>query len=473
MMLPSDLSTAEARIFELRHHQIMAKTDKLFGWLMLFQWVLAVGIAVGTTPWSWAGDVARVHPHVWYALVGGGILSLYPFWLIRREPGADLNRYVVCVSQMCYSMLLIHLTGGRIETHFHIFGSLAFLAFYLDYKVVLLATVITGLDHLLRGMLLPQSIYGVAEASVLQALEHAAWVIFEDVFLVLSIHGGLHALKETSRREHSLEATLANIENTLAERTRELFEIQHKVTYQQMTLANSARLSSLGEMAAGIAHEINNPLAIISGTSMVIRKRQQKGTLTDERLAEALNDIDKTVLRISRIIKGLRNISRDASDEECAEVALADVFSEVLAVCAEKFRNNQVELRLDLADEERPVVKGRRVQLSQVVLNLLSNAFDAVEKLEGARWVELKVELDEAEPVITVRDSGPGIPAHLQEKIFQPFFSTKDVGKGTGLGLSLSKAIVEKHGGALGLETVGGHTQFTVRLPLKSSLRAA
>jgi signal transduction histidine kinase len=190
-------------------------------------------------------------------------------------------------------------------------------------------------------------------------------------------------------------------------------------------------------------------------------------------LAEALNDIDKTVLRISRIIKGLRNISRDASDEECAEVALADVFSEVLAVCAEKFRNNQVELRLDLADEERPVVKGRRVQLSQVVLNLLSNAFDAVEKLEGARWVELKVELDEAELVITVRDSGPGIPAHLQEKIFQPFFSTKDVGKGTGLGLSLSKAIVEKHGGALGLETVGGHTQFTVRLPLKSSLRAA
>src|SRR6185295_14636106 len=103
------------------------------------------------------------------------------------RPGVASTRYVIAVAQMLWSALLIHLTGGRIETHFHVFGSLAFLAWYRDWKVLMTATVVVASDHMLRGMFWPQSVYGVLNAAPWRTLEHGAWVIFEDIFLLISI----------------------------------------------------------------------------------------------------------------------------------------------------------------------------------------------------------------------------------------------------------------------------------------------
>src|SRR5204862_6742064 len=124
-------------------------------------------------------------------------------WLLR--PGERSTRHVIAVAQMLMAALLIHLTGGRIETHFHVFGSLAFLAFYRDWRVLIPATIVVAADHLLRGIFWPQSVYGVLVASQWRWLEHAAWVVFEDVFLIASCQRSLAEVKDTADRTAALE----------------------------------------------------------------------------------------------------------------------------------------------------------------------------------------------------------------------------------------------------------------------------
>ena len=121
------------------------------------------------------------------------------------RPGDALTRYTIAVAQMLMGALLIHLTGGRIETHFHVFGSLAFLAFYRDWRVLVPATIVVAADHLLRGIFWPQSVYGVLVASQWRWVEHAAWVVFEDVILVMSCIRGTQELQQIAKHTAGLE----------------------------------------------------------------------------------------------------------------------------------------------------------------------------------------------------------------------------------------------------------------------------
>jgi PAS domain S-box-containing protein len=178
------------KLFQGHRQLIYARTDRMFVSLLGLQWLAAIIIAVWISPQTWAGASSRIHPHVWAAVLLGGAITILPVFLGWTRPGATPTRYVIAVGQMLMGSLLIHLTGGRIETHFHIFGSLAFLAFYRDWRVLVPATLVVAADHFLRGMFLPQSVYGVLAVSEWRTLEHAAWVIFEDVFLVIScLHG--------------------------------------------------------------------------------------------------------------------------------------------------------------------------------------------------------------------------------------------------------------------------------------------
>ena len=178
-----DASTSDraGQLFAEAWHQIHHRTDRLFAGLMAFQWLMGIAFALWVSPLAWDGPVSRTHLHVWAAIIVGGIISLFPALLGLFRPGLPSTRYVIAVAQMLMGALLIHLTGGRIETHFHVFGSLAFLAFYRDWRVLIPATVVVALDHLLRGIFWPQSVYGVVVASQWRWLEHAAWVLFEDV----------------------------------------------------------------------------------------------------------------------------------------------------------------------------------------------------------------------------------------------------------------------------------------------------
>jgi hypothetical protein len=136
------------------------------------------------SPFAWQGKERVLHMHVWVAVLAGAGITLLPVLLAWLRPGSTLTRHVIAASQMLSSALLIHLSGGRIETHFHVFGSLAFLAFYLDWKVILTATTVVAADHFARGIFWPESVYGVTNPEWWRFLEHAGWVVFEDIFLI-------------------------------------------------------------------------------------------------------------------------------------------------------------------------------------------------------------------------------------------------------------------------------------------------
>src|SRR5215213_1012353 len=147
-------------LFVAYQHDIHRRTDRLFAGLMGFQWVLGIAFAMWVSPLTWAGAESRTHLHVWSAVLLGGVISLFPAVLGLLRPGEVSTRYIIAVAQMLMGALLIHLTGGRIETHFHVFGSLAFLAFYRDWRVLIPATIVVALDHSIRGIFFPFSVYG-------------------------------------------------------------------------------------------------------------------------------------------------------------------------------------------------------------------------------------------------------------------------------------------------------------------------
>jgi PAS domain S-box-containing protein len=189
---------------------------------MVCQWVAALLFTLLVSPRTWVGESSAVHPHVWLVLFFGCAVTSLPVALALMRPGWVGTRHVVAASQALMSSLLIHISGGRIETHFHVFGSLAFLAFYRDWRVLITATLVVASDHFMRGLWWPQSIFGVLAASPWRWLEHAGWVVFEDTVLVISIRQNLAEMLGVAERQAKLEAVNGEIERQVTERTAEL-----------------------------------------------------------------------------------------------------------------------------------------------------------------------------------------------------------------------------------------------------------
>lgn len=207
---------------------------------------------------------------------------------------------------------------------------------------------------------------------------------------------------------------------------------QRLVREQQMKMIASSKLAALGEMAGGLAHEINNPLAIISGRSAQLALALKHGQATQMLLSEISESIEKTTTRISRIIKGLKAFARDGEHDPEQEFALDHLIEDTLSFCRERFKSHAIALEVNCPPNLK--MRGRAVQLSQVLLNLLNNSHDAVESLPE-KWARVDVVKDENGLTISVTDSGHGIPEHLRFKILEPFYTTKDPNRGTGLEL--------------------------------------
>src|SRR5512138_4007467 len=171
-------------LFEQYQSDLHRRTDRLFAGLLGFQWIAGILFALWISPLAWSGTVSQTHVHVWAAIILGGIINLFPAALGILRPGRTSTRFTISVAQMLMGALLIHLTGGRIETHFHVFGSLAFLAFYRDWRVLIPATIVVAADHGLGGVYFPESVFGILTSSPWRWMEHAGWVIFEDIILV-------------------------------------------------------------------------------------------------------------------------------------------------------------------------------------------------------------------------------------------------------------------------------------------------
>lgn len=222
----------DARADELldNHLQLIyRRTDRLFAGLLFAQWLACIAAAMWISPRTWAGAWSATHIHVWAALLLGGAISSLPILLALTRPGEILTRQFIAIAQMLTSALLIHLTGGRIETHFHIFGSLALLAAYRDWRVLVTSTVVVALDHALRGAMWPESVYGVLTAAPWRTIEHAGWVVFEDIFLIVTIRQSIYEMGDIATQQATLEATNRLTEEQVQRRTKELQRAEERL----------------------------------------------------------------------------------------------------------------------------------------------------------------------------------------------------------------------------------------------------
>lgn len=256
----------------------------------------------------------------------------------------------------------------------------------------------------------------------------------------------------------------------------ELRESYEKLKETQNQLVQSAKLASIGELTAGVAHELNQPLMIIRTTAQLISQKLHKDTLNTDYLREKLESVERNTKRMMNIINHLRTFSRQTKGE-FEPVDINKIIQSSFLMIGEQLKIRDIKVIRDLA-EDLPKVHGDDNQLEQVILNLLNNSRDAIESKLAAREsdtelqknivITTRVPSDAKDQIeILFKDTGCGIPQESLKNIFDPFYTTKEVGKGTGLGLSISYGIIQNHNGEIDIEKTGPEgTTFRIRLPL-------
>ncbi len=249
--------------------------------------------------------------------------------------------------------------------------------------------------------------------------------------------------------------------------------IHEKERDQVVQLAQASRLSSLGAMAGGIAHEINNPVTIIMGMlRMVIKELSSDKPVNREKICSTLEKARQYTERISKIVKGIRALSRDGSRDPFILSKAQDIIDNTFGLCEASIQTNSIQLSYDLEDPDMSL-ECRPVQISQVLLNLINNSLDAIGD-QKSPWIHLAVKkIDDNTAEFSVTDSGNGIPEHIANQLMQPFFTTKGAGKGTGLGLSISQEIIKAHFGEFKLDRDFPNTRFYIRIPIDQNKNEA
>ncbi len=241
---------------------------------------------------------------------------------------------------------------------------------------------------------------------------------------------------------------------------------QKKIKSQQSELIHISNIAALGEMSGGIAHEINNPLQILTIQLSYLKKHLNGVPQLPSQVEEHLGKMDSTIQRIARLVKGLRNLSRNVVSDPPNLFPISNAIDDMLAVSAQKLKHMDIELKIN--GDTGIMVLGHMVQLSQVLINLLNNAVDAIDDVSFEKWIVIDITQEASKILISITDSGPGIPKEVALKIMHPFFTTKSPGKGTGLGLSISRGMIEKIDGRLFLDQSSPNTKFVIELPVPS-----
>ncbi|MGD0584854.1 MAG: ATP-binding protein [Oryzomonas sp.] len=274
----------------------------------------------------------------------------------------------------------------------------------------------------------------------------------------------------TERKTCYFDVTATPIEGVNSEQNRALIFLRDVTDKRlhELQLMQAEKLSSIGVLAAGVAHEINNPLSSVAGyaEALLRRFRDEESLVSDPRLEDFpkyLQVIIRESYRCKGIIDCLLTFSRK-SDGSLGSVDINQILEELLELVRHKSRYDKIDIRTDL-HADLPLVTGDPSGLRQVFMNLVMNAHQAI---KGSGLVEITTRLTDADTVsVLIRDSGCGIPKAAIDQIWDPFFTTKEIGEGLGLGLAVTYNIVKRHGGEISVESkVGKGTTFTVRIPV-------
>ncbi len=239
----------------------------------------------------------------------------------------------------------------------------------------------------------------------------------------------------------------------------------------QNSLISQSKMAALGEMAAEIAHEINNPLAIIQGKSQLMLERMSAGFIDKEKLARDLELIERNSLRIQKIINSSKALARKSEKDPYEYVSLLKIVEESYEICKERFQKQHFQLTLEVESQVdfTDLVEARSTEIIQVLVNLLNNSFDAIQGAKSG-WAKLVLSRGPLQYQVEVIDSGNKIPKDIADKMMVPFFTTKPTGQGTGLGLSLSKQIADAHDGQFYYDPKSSNTRFVLCLKRTSKV---
>jgi signal transduction histidine kinase/DNA-binding NarL/FixJ family response regulator len=441
----SDASQRAAVQYEGRLSTLRRQVDGVFSWLLLVEWVGAMVVARILAPpaaerWLGVPDLLAA------AAVLGALSTLPAVALAWLRPGAASTRHVVGVAQMLIGVILIHVTGGRIETHFYIFGALAFLSFYRDWRVLVTASAVIAVDHLLRGIFMPLSVYGVAYASVWRTVEHAFWVVYEDAFLLVLCQRGLREMRVTAEQDAQLESKL----NAEADCRAAL---------------DANRVKS--EFLANMSHEIRTPMTAIQGYADLLLDMNLSASdrlnylLTIRRNSDHLMRLLNGILDLSKIEAGKLNVERVA----CSP---AQIVVDVASLMRVRATENALGFSVEFATPVPETIQSDPTRLRQILLNLVGNAIKFTER--GSVQVFVRCEKPDSGPArlsFEIADTGVGLTKAQAGKLFAAFAqadssTTRKFG-GTGLGLSIAKRLATLLGGDITVESLPGRgSSFTL-----------
>ncbi len=255
------------------------------------------------------------------------------------------------------------------------------------------------------------------------------------------------------------EEAAAGLQRIISDRS-----LVDRLSLEQLLRKNVLKL--LATLAGGLAHEINNPLAIIHGTASNLQEAARGDSpLAAVDVRKASKTIVETADRAISILRGLKGFAREAANDPMEWASIHDIAEQCMELQQSRFESHKINLRLVL-ETEIPLILCREVQIGQILTNLLNNAFDAITQHScNERWTTVAAQLSDGQLQVEVVDSGPGIDDESRANLMQPFFSTKTRGLGMGIGLSLSRAIAQDHGGTLTLRPNTEHTCFRLTLP--------
>lgn len=255
--------------------------------------------------------------------------------------------------------------------------------------------------------------------------------------------------------------------HTLANQVVSQLELNKTNQELQKIMLQLSKLSDLGVYAASIAHEINTPLTILTGQHEILALKVANNQVSADVIKKFTDSIGKNINRITNIVSGLKNITRNSVDDPFEKVYVNQIFTDINELCSQKIRGKNISLDFDCPKNAN--LECRPSQISQVLINLINNSVDAIEDLP-AKWIRVECQVIEKNVCLTVTDSGNGIPTEISNKMFSHFFTTKPIGTGTGIGLTLSSEIAKKHNGEIFVDSNNINTKFVLKIPILSSL---